>query len=95
METTMPTWKHNPGHHTGQGISDKNDHLVAVVPDDRDDSWADALLISAAPDLLAALKAIVIECMDYPPVKPISSDSYIPPKMLAAAQAAITKALGK
>jgi hypothetical protein len=33
--------------------------------------------------------------MDYPPVKPISSDSYIPPKMLAAAQAAITKALGK
>lgn len=39
--------------------------------------------------LLAALKAIVAECMDYPPEPPYSSDSYLPPHLLAAAQQAI------
>ena len=39
--------------------------------------------------LLAALQAIVNECMDYPPVPRYCHDSYLPPHLLAAAQAAI------
>ena len=39
--------------------------------------------------LLAALKAIVAECMDYPPVPPFSSDSYLPEHLLTAAKQAI------
>ena len=39
--------------------------------------------------LLAALKAIVNECMDYPPVPRYCHDSYLPAHMLAAAQQAI------
>ena len=39
--------------------------------------------------LLAALKAIVNECMDYPPVPRYDHDSYLPPHLLAAAQAAL------
>lgn len=37
--------------------------------------------------LLAALKAIVNECMDYPPAPRYSTDSYLPPHLLNAAQA--------
>jgi hypothetical protein len=39
--------------------------------------------------LLAALQAIVNECMDYPPQPRYCHDSYLPPHLLAAAQAAI------
>jgi hypothetical protein len=39
--------------------------------------------------LLAALQAIVTECMDYPPQPRYCHDSYLPPHLLAAAQAAI------
>ena len=39
--------------------------------------------------LLAALKAIVNECMDYPPEPRYSTDSYLPPHLLEAAQQAI------
>ena len=35
--------------------------------------------------LLAALKAIVTECMDYPPKPCYSSDSYLPEHLLTAA----------
>lgn len=51
-------------------------------------------LTAAAKDLLAALKAIVIETMDYPPAKPYSADSHLPAHLLKAAQAAISKAEG-
>lgn len=44
--------------------------------------------------LLAALKAIVAECMDYPPKPRYSSDSYLPAHMLEAAQQAIEQACG-
>ena len=39
--------------------------------------------------LLAALKAIVNECMDYPPVPRHCHDSYLPPHLIEAAQRAI------
>lgn len=39
--------------------------------------------------LLAALKAIFTECMDYPTEPPYSSDSYLPAHLLEAAQRAI------
>jgi hypothetical protein len=42
--------------------------------------------------VLAALRAIVAECADYPTEKPFSSDSYLPAHLLAAAQQAIDAA---
>ena len=42
--------------------------------------------------VLTALKAIVLECMDYPPVRPYSSDSYLPDHLVKAAQLAIEAA---
>lgn len=44
--------------------------------------------------LLAALQAIVTECMDHPPRPCYSSDSYLPAHMLEAAQLAIEQACG-
>jgi len=50
----------------------------------------------SAPDntavLLAALKAIVAECMDYPTEPRYSTDSYLPEHLLEAAQLAIEQA---
>lgn len=54
----MTTWTHC-SHHLGQGIQDANGEIVAVVPNDRDDAWADAALISAAPELLDALVGLL------------------------------------
>jgi len=45
-----------------------------------------------AAALLAALRAIVTECMDYPPQPRYSADSYLPPHLLNAAQRAIEQA---
>ena len=42
--------------------------------------------------LLAALKAIVNECKDYPTEPRYSTDSYLPAHLLAAAQQAIDAA---
>ena len=42
--------------------------------------------------MLAALKAIVAECADYPTEPRYSSDSYLPEHLLAAAQQAIDAA---
>lgn len=39
--------------------------------------------------LLAALQAIMNECMDYPPEPPYSHDSYLPPHLLDAARQAL------
>jgi len=44
---------------------------------------------------LAILKAIVLETMDCPPVRPFSADSYLPPHLLDAAQHAIAAAEGR
>lgn len=44
--------------------------------------------------MLAALHAIVNECMDYPPEPRYSHDSYLPAHMLMAAQQAIERACG-
>lgn len=45
--------------------------------------------------LIAALSAIVVETMDHPPAKPSSSDSYLPPDLIQAAQQALELATGK
>ena len=47
---------------------------------------------NAQTALLAVLKAIVLETMDYPPVRPYSSDSYLPDHLVKAAQLAIEAA---
>ncbi len=51
-------------------------------------------LIDAAPELFSALRAIVLETMDYPPVRPTSADSFLPAPLLEAAQRAIAAAEG-
>ena len=51
---------------------------------------ANARLTAAAPDLLAALQALVAELDG--PGKPYSSDSYAPPHLIESAKAAIVKA---
>ena len=55
-------------------------------------SLANARLIAAAPDLLAALQALVAELDG--PGKPDSSDSYAPEHFVTAAKAAIAKVEG-
>lgn len=40
-------------------------------------------------ELLKALRAVVFETMDYPPFPPCSLDSYLPPHLVAKAQAAL------
>ena len=47
---------------------------------------------NAQAAVLAALKAVVLETMAYPPVRPYSSDSYLPPHLVLAAQQAIAAA---
>lgn len=39
--------------------------------------------------LLNALQVIVRETMDYPPVRPVSTDSWLPAPMVEVAQAAL------
>lgn len=39
--------------------------------------------------LLHALRRIVVETMAYPPCRPTSSDSYLPPDLIAEAQQAL------
>ena len=51
-----------------------------------------ARLMAAAPDLLAALQALVAELDG--PGKPYSTDSYAPPHFIETAKAAIAKATG-
>lgn len=46
----------------------------------------------AAPSPVTALRAIVLETMDYPPVRPTSADSFLPAPLLEAAQQAIAAA---
>lgn len=41
--------------------------------------------------LIAALRAIVTETMDYPPKAPLSSDSYLPSPMVEAAVLALAR----
>lgn len=45
-----------------------------------------------APSPVTALRAIVTETMDYPPVRPISADSFLPTPLLEAAQQALAAA---
>lgn len=71
---------------------------VAIVYGDRDDckpdsrTRANTALIAAAPELLEVLRTIVLETMPSSPQRPHSTDSYLPPHLVAAAQAAISKA---
>lgn len=46
----------------------------------------------AAPSPVTALRAIVLETMDYPPVRPTSADSFLPAPLLEAAQQALAAA---
>ena len=94
---------HTPGpwRHRGVGIVtaqeravavDRRGHrpLVAAAYTSLDEWEANARLIVAAPDLLAALQALVAELDG--PGKPYSSDSYAPPHFIETAKAAIAKA---
>jgi hypothetical protein len=74
----------------------KIQHTVCTCDSDRLEVAAcnlsedDATLISAAPDLLASLEAIIAEVEGQS--KPFSSDSYLPEFLKAQARAAIGKA---
>ncbi|TYC61329.1 hypothetical protein ETQ85_04550 [Zoogloea oleivorans] len=46
----------------------------------------------AAPSPVTALRAIVTETMDYPPVRPTSADSFLPAPLIEAAQQALAAA---
>ena len=61
-----------------------------VVPGTPEATTGNARLTAAAPDLLAALQALVAELDG--PGKPYSSDSYAPPHFIETAKAAIAKA---
>jgi hypothetical protein len=56
---------------------------------------ANEALIAAAPELFTALRDIVLETMDCPPVRPFSAASYLPQHLLDAAQRAIAAAEGR
>ena len=55
-------------------------------------SETDARLIGAAPDMLDALRTIVAEVRG--PLKPFSTDSYLPARFVELAIAAIEKVAG-
>ena len=40
-------------------------------------------------ELIKALRAIVVETMAFPPVKPRSADSYLPPELIRREQAVL------
>ena len=44
---------------------------------------------AAQPSPLTILRAIVLETMDYPPVRPTSADSFLPAPLLDAAKRAV------
>ena len=70
------------GPHDGDGLVYQSAVKLHTEPNTR--------LIAAAPDLLAALQALVAELDG--PGKPYSSDSYAPPHFIETARAAIAKA---
>lgn len=52
-------------------------------------------LMVVVEQLTDALVPIVMETMAYPPQRPCSSDSYLPPQMIENAQRAIEAARGR
>ena len=94
--------QHTPGPWFATKVSDYNKiacigrawNISTILPlADFGDVDADARLITAAPDLLAALQALVAELDG--PGKPYSSDSYAPPHFIETARAAIAKATNR
>ena len=86
--------RQNPSPTTGEWMiaGTKPGYLAEVRDCGSRDVQANARLIAAAPDLLAALQALVAELDG--PGKPYSSDSYAPPHFIETAKAAIAKATG-
>ncbi len=84
--------RQNPSPTTGEWMiaGTKPGYLAEVRDCGSGDVQANARLIAAAPDLLAALQALVAELDG--PGKPYSSDSYAPPHFIETAKAAIAKA---
>ena len=83
--------RQNPSPTTGEWMiaGTKPGYLAEVRDCGSMDVQANARLIAAAPDLLAALQALVAELDG--PGKPDSSDSYAPEHFVTAAKAAIAK----
>lgn len=91
--------KHTPGPwkaewHSGGHEIVGNGGFLADVPITSNrpvsETAANGRLIAAAPELLAALQAIVEEADG--PSKPYSGDSYLPPHLIQAARVAIANA---
>ena len=92
---------HTPGPwHYKPHVADSNYMLIFCSSDQHEGDnlrgycgEANARLIAAAPDLLAALKAILSEVDG--PEKPYSSDSWLPAHLVKAACSATAKAEGR
>ena len=83
--------QHTPGPSTVVAIDwGETGNARLELKEIRRTGMADARLIAAAPDLLAALQALVAELDG--PGKPYSSDGYAPEHFVTAAKAAIAKA---
>lgn len=105
----MSAGKHTPGPwthcaptsdtaNTDHLVLGRNDHLVAGVIDDAppDEVEANARLIAAAPDMLAALKATAGNIRSLGPAGALSHVPFAPyQEWLAVVDAAIAKAEGR
>lgn len=93
---TPGPWAYRPSNdgHFIAGAGENSGYLAEVRQcRSKQDIRADARLIAAAPDLLAALKAILSEVDG--PEKPYSSDSWLPAHLVKAACSATAKAEGR
>lgn len=93
---TPGPWAYRPSNngHFIAGTGENSGYLAEVRQcRSKQDIRADARLIAAAPDLLAALKAILSEVVG--PEKPYSSDSWLPAHLVEAACSATAKAEGR
>ncbi len=92
---TPGPWKITGGRFVGEGqmIGAPSGHICRVyAPDNRDES-ANARLIAAAPELLAACKAVIGHgyCAN---TSSVASQDYVSKKAIAKVRAAIAKAEG-
>lgn len=86
-------WEVNPDKGGENELPFSVANVCSSAPGNRDGGLqeANARLIAAAPELLAALQLVAGEVTDY--VRPTSADSHLPTDIVAVVHAAIAKAV--